>query len=216
MQSPDPTADHITKTVGIVVSACVAAAGVLAKWGPSIREFFTFLGAVAKGLQQMPAMVESQQSIEKELKPNGGATLRDAIMRIEQSMATREARANAVWQALAQSLFEADPVGRINKCNRALAHLVQKNEDDLMNMGWLNLIPLPERYVVATEWKTCMAERRNFEMQINIHAARGLMKCQMRAEPILVGEELLGWSGSIAETSADRFDKLEEIIANKP
>ena len=85
-------------------------------------------------------LLNELKSIHAELKPNGGASLRDAIGRIEERQAIADAMQWAHHEHDTVPVWESDLSGSIQRCNPAFARLLGVSTEDLRGHGWMSMI----------------------------------------------------------------------------
>lgn len=109
--------------------------------------------------------------IYKQLKPNGGSSLRDAIDSID-SRLYRVERQQLVHNQVQQlimldsglAVFETDTDGECVKTNRTFQNLVGRSQDELLGNGWINCIEDNARRDVFKEWHEAVQQEREIHM----------------------------------------------------
>lgn len=113
----------------------------------------------------------------KELKPNGGTSLRDGVNRIE--LVTQDLtshlerhdkkldRMSQVQWALAQDVrcgvFETDRLGVFIRVNQQFSRLVGRNQEECTGNNWIHCIHESDRERVLEEWNSAIRFRRNMD-----------------------------------------------------
>ena len=158
------------------------------------------------------------ESIQAQLQPNGGSTLKDALNRLESSVEevkTTQAQAHADLSEkvdrLASSIstikarsmaesdtrdygeFNCDADGRCTWVNATWARLAGMDRTSAYGYGWVAGIYPEDREKVRAEWMSCVSERRLFEMRYRM-GPNGTVVTG-RAAPVT--DDSLGWFGIV-------------------
>lgn len=104
-----------------------------------------------------------KQKIEKELSPNGGGSVVDAIRRIESKMIVQESTDAAILMDYNIGIFRCDIYGKNTYVNRTYARMLKTGREDLMGHGWKNFLRRDERERYAQVWSNAFADSREFE-----------------------------------------------------
>lgn len=205
----------ITPVVSFIVEYAIKGGGPLAvaltviKLAlPKIREWRAVLTELKQLVQTFPSLVEQGKQLTKvasELSTNGGATVKDAILRIEASNLRNEellsritAKQNRIWKNAGACLFYMDPNGFLTEANDALTDLVDKEEAQLLNTGWLNTIAIERRRQVLEEWEQAIRQHRIFEIETIMHVGQRNFPVLIRAVPLTVNNStLIGYDGIV-------------------
>lgn len=144
----------------------------------SVITFFTllwkkFISPLIKLVKNHDIFIKSvdhlRELMEKELKTNGGNSLKDAIIdmratcnRIENRQKIIEQRTKAALHYSNVALFETDPYGRLIWSNVHLGKYFDKNHQDIEGYDWLNIIEEHERTETLQEFQSCLNMNRKF------------------------------------------------------
>ena len=101
--------------------------------------------------------------ISKELRPNGGTSLRDTVDLIDARQILQIERLKAISFDAPVGLKEFSPRGELIWCNRTYLRMVQRDYTELMGYGWINSVFLADRDRVRREWDEVVREGRNYE-----------------------------------------------------
>lgn len=102
--------------------------------------------------------------IMAELKPNSGSSLRDAINRIENKVATIDLAQKAYMDVDSPiPIFQTDFEGNLVWVNKAYLKLVSRPMNEVLGTGWELIIPQEERSRIREEWYRAIKEHRVFE-----------------------------------------------------
>lgn len=111
----------------------------------------------------MRALSEQMNFIVAELKPNGGASVRDSLNRIELSQVLNESRQRAVLTGMDVGVFETDSAGNFTWINRKYLRMTGRAPDEVKGSGWINTVALRDRDRIISAWDDAISEEREFE-----------------------------------------------------
>jgi len=153
---------------------------------------------------RMHAMEQTLASIAKEVRPNGGASLRDSVERTEKSVAILGGVMRAHHSADdTYARFEADGIGLWSWANPTLLHWVERSMHEVDGYGWINSVGLDDRTRIRDEWERAVAERREFSARFHLRTTRGrefLVECIATPVPNN-GDQVERWVGVIKRIS---------------
>lgn len=160
---------------------------------------------VVESAKSIVHLRDSVSYISAQLAPNGGASLRDTIDRVERQVRRIDERA-AVIDARHKMLlnqeqfvyFEADAAGSITLITRVAMRWTGRATEDLNGAGWLNMIWPADRSLLAEEWEQAIDERSVLECRHGVTDAAGQrLAVFTRAWPVLHSGEVVSWIGTI-------------------
>jgi hypothetical protein len=144
----------------------------------SVIGFFTFMwkkfiNPLVKLVKNQDIFIKSVDDLrllmEKELKTNGGNSIKDAIIDTRAMCARIENRQKVIIQrtkaALHYSnvpLFETDSSGRLIWCNATLYDFTKDIVNSIEGFDWINLFIEEEREEVMHEFHSCLEMNRRF------------------------------------------------------
>ena len=111
--------------------------------------------------------------IFEELKPNGGASIRDAINRIEEGLNAARGMQRALLADHEDALFETDVNGNCIWMNRTYSRLVERTPAELIGHGWQNAIAQEDRKGLVEEWYAAVLEDREFVRDFSFETPSG-------------------------------------------
>jgi PAS domain S-box-containing protein len=169
------------------ISLCAAAAAAIwSFWVKILRPFWNFIKRVA-------LLIDSIENIMCELRPNGGASLRDAINRIEAGLILEQNARRAAAMVMSVGLWESDGVGNCLWANKKYLEMAGLLPEQARGFGWINGIHIDERNKVLTEWTKALEQKRIFSMLVRFERQRSIVY----AVPALNNSgELLGYVGT--------------------
>ena len=161
--------------------------------------------ALLKGLEAVSAIPDQVNALMKEVRPNGGASLRDAIdnasskvdklsMAVDELSATHYVR----WKmAYGEASWHSDSSGRCTAANHLLCEMVDGDEVDLLGSNWKNIIHPDEQARVFSEWNRVVAEGAQFNMKTKYQSLIGdEIPVRLKANPIICHDKVVGWIGT--------------------
>jgi PAS domain-containing protein len=105
----------------------------------------------------------------KELKPNGGSSIRDAINRIDRKLSAIDFSQKTHWNLdTKKPIFITDGDGMLVWANTAFLNIVSRPLEDLLGNGWQNSIHQDDRNNVRVEWSSACKESRPFDFVFRV------------------------------------------------
>lgn len=118
----------------------------------------------------LPVLTE----ISLEFKPNHGSSLRDSINRIEDSLYNLQTVDRLLLNKTDEAHFQTNEKGECVWVNKSFCELVGSDVTDILRQGWEGYIDPADRDNVIKEWKSCLKEKRQFNMKFNYLALDGV------------------------------------------
>lgn len=106
---------------------------------------------------------EQMKFIVGELRPNGGASIRDSLNRIEIRQVLQEQRQKAILSDMSVGVFETDTDGDFIWVNRKYLRMTGRAPSEVNGSGWINTVAERDRARVKQEWQDAMDAGREFE-----------------------------------------------------
>lgn len=106
--------------------------------------------------------------VVQELQPNGGASVRDSLNRIELRQVLQEQRQKAILSDMSVGVFETDTQGEFVWVNRKYLRMTGRAPDEVKGSGWINTIAHRDRERVVLAWNTAIREEREFEEEFTM------------------------------------------------
>jgi PAS domain S-box-containing protein len=110
-------------------------------------------------------MDETHKIISEQLQANGGSSLRDAILRIENQHLDHKAGFHS-WMTLVTdgklAMFEADHTGRCTWTNPIYKMWAGRMEEELAGDAWMGVIHPLDRDEVVCGWRDAVSQQRDF------------------------------------------------------
>lgn len=109
------------------------------------------------------ALTKSVNFVVTELQPNGGASIRDSLNRIELRQVLQEQRQKAILSDMSIGVFETDSEGNFKWVNRKYLRMTGRAPDEVKGSGWINTIAHRDRERIVLAWNKAVEEKREFE-----------------------------------------------------
>jgi PAS domain S-box-containing protein len=145
----------------------------------------------------------------KEMKPNGGSSLRDSVEGLKGSIdailstvVKLDQRQVAISQHNDKGIFESDQNGDFIFVNRAFCHITKRTPEEAYGRGWKVFICPEEREAVTDEWYNCVKERRDFTMTFNYLLTDG-SKVKVNCHAYVLKDakaQVIGYMGFVVPT----------------
>lgn len=152
------TSDFLNAT-NVLIAALIIFVGYMSSFLRAIKPYTTITDDI-KTLNTTVA------NISKELKPNGGSSLKDQVTDLHKSTKIILNRQRWILENRDEPIFESDENGNFKWVNEAFIRLTDKLFKDLENNNWINAVCEKMRDEVDHQWKTAIKNKRNFEHQI--------------------------------------------------
>ncbi len=112
--------------------------------------------------------------MEAEFKPNGGSTLRDAVNRIENSLALQDATQMAMLRYDDRGIFHTDAGGNQTLANVSYYHILGRSPEEVQGTGWISYVHPQDRAKVQKEWDSAFREAREFKFRYRFLTPAGV------------------------------------------
>lgn len=117
---------------------------------------------VFKPIMMLPQFMDQVDAIAKELRTNGGSSLKDVVMRMNDNVTRILARNRAISQLDPRPIFETDRDGLCVWVNRSYLRLVGLSMPELIGHGWKNILNVEDYSRVVTDWQSAVLEKREY------------------------------------------------------
>lgn len=169
--------------------------------------FLGWIGAKISKLCPWNRHSSKLDAILKELKPNGGESLRDAINRIEkhQKMQSNEfqllkKRSETRDEINLIANFETDKNGECVWANKHYLNIVGLTLPEVLGNGWANAIADKDREYVFKEWNAAIEYKRDFHLKFHYKNNKDDTTFPVKVDALLVTNnigEVVGWLGYV-------------------
>ena len=165
-------------------------------WSGVLRPTGTFFYNVGA----MPAIVAALQKdlnhVSDQLRTNGGASMLDAVKRIDGNMKKVALISDLHSRVLNIARWESDKDGYAIWSSDVMLTMTGRNFDEIQNMNWTNLYPERERDRVIKLWMLSVTQRSPFEIDSWYVRKDGTeLAVHVYAEPIDNKDRETGWVG---------------------
>jgi PAS domain S-box-containing protein len=147
-------------------------------------------------IRQMEALLPGLDALIKEFKPNGGASIRDQLNRIEREVQLARSMASIGLRMADRAYWVSDTDGFCIEASPGLAKLQGRMPEQILGNGWVTSLPPQWREPVAEEWKAAVQEQREFDMEYAFRQPNGtIVPVTGHAIPVRVSGKVVGYVG---------------------
>lgn len=202
-------------TVGEVISIGATVATASVAW---IKRYSWILPIgkkiVSKISNYLPSCRQRKllDEIIKELKPNGGSSMRDKIDSTSKTVNEIKAtikndqkqflflkkRSETRDEMAHVANFETDANGECTFANKSYCNLVGLKLEELLGNGWANVISDKEREYVFREWSDAVKYKRDFHLRFHYKNTSTDETFPVKVDAFVIKDdhgEVLGWLG---------------------
>ena len=154
------------EAVGAILGACVALVTIAyraPKAFQQIKKWWSNMFGIGDIKTDITALTEQVSLVVSELRPNGGASIRDSLNRIELRQVLQEQRQKAILSDMSVGVFETNTEGEFVWVNRKYLRMTGRAPDEVKGSGWINTIAHRDRERVVVAWNKAIEEEREFE-----------------------------------------------------
>lgn len=120
------------------------------------------LSKVNELLDLIPCVKRLDEVVMKELRPNGGTSLKDAINEIRRSLAILDGRLHILAEQHGLISWESDAAGRCIWVSTAMLRMLGRQPDEILGSNWRSIIHCDDRERVYREWDSAVRDGRTF------------------------------------------------------
>lgn len=172
------------------VGGAIASIVVVFKY---IRDFTIFIRELSK-------LPETIKNIEKELKTNGGNSLKDKVLKIEKNQIRRD----QIFEILLNSnsdigFYETDKDGMCTKVSLSYCKIIGKSQEECLGKGWVSAIHPEDRESVFKEWSDAVKyERPFFIKKYRFVNGESIVYVEGSSHPIFDDDrKIIAWYGNV-------------------
>lgn len=107
---------------------------------------------LSKAIAHIDIIALNLQEVSKELKPNGGGSIKDQVKQIATDVKTICVERDATFLLSKEPMFKNDEHGYCILANNALCQLYGVSQEQLLGLGWLNYISEEDKERIKEEW----------------------------------------------------------------
>lgn len=157
-----------SKSIADYITLANATIGALIIFGGYLINFTRKLKPYIQITDNLALLKDEVSIISKELKPNGGKSLKDQVSDLQFSTKTILYRQRWILENREEPIFETDEHGNFKWANDSLIRLTDRLFKDLENNNWINALCEKTRDDVNQRWQIAIENKRNFEHEIII------------------------------------------------
>ena len=153
-------------------------------------------------------------AVLKELKPNGGSSLRDSLNRVEsnlralaEEMAFLKKRSETRDERMDVASFLTNQKGECIQVSKSYLKLCGLSEDEVLGHGWENVVLPSERETVVKEWNAAIEQKRDFHLTFTLRCP-GQPAFRVKSDAYIVKNsagDTLGWLGFVEKDKPAHF-----------
>lgn len=161
-------------------------------------------------------LLETVEAIKNQLHPNGGASIRDAVNRIDkklthmdETMKTVCSSTELITDTLNMCRWSADKHGKVTFVSRSYKKLLGIVDDDVcMGDAWQGRIFVDDREKAVEEWDRSKQARSEFDHVFRVKRSESdntLVRVHAHARPIFSEtKEVRGWVGILTPIAEEK------------
>jgi PAS domain S-box-containing protein len=186
-------AEWIGIAAGAIVGVKVLWTLLKKGWGKvgsmfGLGEIKTDIGCLAQKLDFIVA----------ELHPNGGASIRDSLNRIELRQVLQEQRQRAILSDMSIGVFETNVAGHCVWANRKYLRITGRTFEEVEGTGWINILAHGDRDRIIKSWDASIKEEREFEEVCDIVSPDGgVTHCRVQSYKMSDENDTIGYLGML-------------------
>lgn len=172
------------------------------------------LNKASNHLEQVSSMIKGIEEIRKEIKPNGGTSIKDSINRIEARIINMEHVQSALRQDGPMGIFQCKINGQNIDVNRTYCRLLGCTREELLGFGWKNFLHEDGKHEYDEEWKDAFLDGREINFPTKLKSNNGkVIEAEIRAYPITdISGEVVQYLGILTPTNISLVQKSSKII----
>lgn len=182
--------------------AAIIGGGMLFVWRKVVRPSYRY---IRERMRRVTEAFDSVAAIRKEVFPNGGSSLRDAVnstshtvREMSRAVAMSIAQNRSLAEQMETGMFEGDANGLIVWANRSLRQVTGLRMEQIVGSGWVNAVHDDDRRRIENDWAMAMHNQRPFIAMFRFtHVGTGTsVPVHCEAYPIFASEDTTsGWLG---------------------
>lgn len=196
----------IFEAIGIVLGAGGAIVGTILGGIKAVKYVANWHRKKIQKEKEDKELKSTVAEIYKQLKPNGGSSLRDSVDKIDSRLLRLEEQAGMSAQVSSLILldaglavFHADKEGNFSSVNRTFQIIAGRAESDLADLGWTSCIDYDQRAETLEEWLESVKYEREFHAEFSIvHTDGTKHPVSCKAFPLRNKDgDVTGWMGFV-------------------
>lgn len=189
-----------------VITAIITSETIL--WKKAIGPL---LSKTSDHFEKVSSMIKSVEEIRKEIRPNGGTSIKDAINRIEARLINMEHVQSALRQDGPMGIFQCKVDGSNIDVNRTYSRILECTKEELIGFGWKNFLHEEVKEAYDQGWKEAFQEGREISFPIKLKSRTGkIIEADVRAYPITdMSGEVVQYLGILTPLNINMIEKRE-------
>ena len=165
----------------------------------------------SKFFKHIEEIGEQLLEISKELKPNGGGSIKDQVKQIANDVRIIRIERDATFHLAKEPMFKADNKGYYTFINSALSNLVGVPEQELLGLGWLNYITLEDKDRLWEEWENIIESGKEISLFYGIKNPTTMEVIPVKCRAVINrdNDKILSVIGTIEPTEKKHYKKLK-------
>lgn len=143
---------------------------------------------------QVSVLTTQVDEIKKELSPNGGGSLKDAVTEIRRNVSTIRHNQKMIVDFQGQVLFEFDADGDCTHISAKGVEILGCESHEYLNHGWLNFIRQRDLDVWA-EWTDAVKTESSWRREIQLNGSPYMIEIICTRDN---HQRVTGWLGTLA------------------
>ena len=178
------------KTLGTIAAVVgyvsAISAGAWALWRKVLRPMIDIVSSRYKALNAIPDIQNSLRLISEQLVPNGGASLRDAIDRLEVNQVLMGQKQGLMLSSSRISLMTIAPDGMVLDVTDPFCEMLDRSKDELLGNNWISAVHPDDREQLQSEWADAVEAHRsiNAHFRFVLEKDRSEVKVYFRASAL--------------------------------
>ena len=198
------TVESVAKSVGfwgVIIGAVIAA------FKKVILPIWRFFKEYNEHKELLLKCNENIDAILKELRPNGGSSLKDQLSRIENSVDLLDVKVAAVALATNVGYWKSDANGKAIEVGRSLCSILGRTDSEIKGSNWVTIMHPNDREIVKSEWDSAVEDGRDFEMVYRFVKPDGsIQKVKGFAHAMFKDDKLIGFFGTLIKEGEAYFE----------
>ncbi len=176
------TLSHYWLQISVIISAIAGAvAGIIKFYNSKIKPAVIFI----KNQIELPDKIDA---IYKEIRPNGGGSIKDVVNKLQASLTKVEKRQIAQYMYNEHPIVETSIEGKVTWVNRAYLRMLNTTFEEVEGSGWKNFIHPDDKARIFREWSEAVADKRDYKASFRFVSTDG-NEIEVHSSTLAVGEQ---------------------------
>jgi PAS domain S-box-containing protein len=149
-------------------------------------------------------ITESTDLVRTHLTRNGGSSLLDKVVALEQTQRARAERELLFHEDADFGYFLCNATGEYLRASRTFYRITGRTPGDILGYGWVNSLAPENRDIILDRWSEALEQHREFAETVSFRRPDDTrVSLQVRALPILMDGKVAEWVGVAREMPFD-------------